>query len=95
MVHGGLRYIAQGDFRLTRDALRERERMLRELPDLVIRQPYAFLVREGEFPGRWPMKAVLWLYDFLAGIRDHRWIGRGQLLATHPRPFAERPCAAR
>ncbi len=84
MVHGGLRYIAQGEFRLTRDAVRERERMLRELPDLVIRQPYAFLVREGEFPGRWPLKAALWLYDFLAGIRDHRWIGRSQLLERIP-----------
>ena len=65
--------------------------MLRELPDLVIRQPYAFLVREGEFPGRWPLMAALWLYDFLAGIRDHRWIGRAQLFGTHPRPVAERP----
>ena len=50
----------------------------------MIRQPYAFLVREGEFPGRWPMKAALWLYDFLAGIRDHRWIGREQLLERIP-----------
>ena len=31
---------------------------------LVIRQTYAFLVRQGEFPGRWPLTAVLWLYDF-------------------------------
>jgi len=84
MVHGGLRYIAEGDFSLTRDALQERERMLRELPDLVTRQPYAFLVRQGEFPGRWPMKAVLWLYDLLAGISDHRWIGRSQLLQRIP-----------
>ncbi len=84
MVHGGLRYIAQGDFRLTRDALRERERMIRELPGLVIRQTYAFLVRQGEFPGRWPLTAVLWLYDFLAGIRDHRWIGRKELLERLP-----------
>ena len=84
MVHGGLRYIAQGDFRLTRDALRERERMLRELPGLVIRQTYAFLVRQGEFPGRWPLTAVLWLYDFLAGIRDRRWIGRKELLERLP-----------
>ena len=84
MVHGGLRYIAQGDFRLTRDALRERELMLRELPGLVIRQTYAFLVRQGEFPGRWPLTAVLWLYDFLAGIRDRRWIGRKELLERLP-----------
>jgi glycerol-3-phosphate dehydrogenase len=90
MVHGGLRYLAQGDFRLTRDALRERERMLRELPDLVVRQTYAFLVRQGEFPGRWPMQAVLWLYDFLAGIKDHRWIGRRELLERIPGLPADR-----
>src|SRR3974390_6234 len=42
MVHGGLRYLPQGHIRLTRDALAERERMLRELPGLVHRQPYAF-----------------------------------------------------
>ena len=84
MVHGGLRYLAEGRFRLTRDALLERERMARELPDLVIRQPYAFVVRKGEFPGRWPMKAALWLYDFLAGIRDHRWLGRDKLLERIP-----------
>ncbi len=85
MVHGGLRYIAQGELRLTRDSLRERERMLRELPDLVTRQPYVFLVLRGQFPGRWPLKAVLWLYDFLAGIEDHRWIGCGPLLERIPK----------
>jgi glycerol-3-phosphate dehydrogenase len=84
MVHGGLRYLAEGRFRLTRDSLLERERLARELPDLVIRQPYAFVVRAGEFPGRWPMQAMLWLYDFLAGIRDHRWIGRKRLLQRIP-----------
>jgi glycerol-3-phosphate dehydrogenase len=84
MVHGGMRYLAEGRFRLTRDALGERERMARELPDLVIRQTYAFVVRAGEFPGRWSMKAALLLYDFLAGARDHRWIGRERLLERIP-----------
>ena len=31
MVHGGLRYLAAGDIGLTRDSLRERERLLNEL----------------------------------------------------------------
>mgnify|MGYP002824240701 CR=1 FL=1 len=53
MVHGGLRYIAQGDVRLTRDALRERERLLRDLPGLVERATYLFPLRKGKFPGRW------------------------------------------
>ncbi|MBF5057367.1 glycerol-3-phosphate dehydrogenase [Alcanivorax sp. 521-1] len=84
MVHGGLRYIAQGDVRLTRDALRERERLLRDLPGLVERATYLFPLRKGRFPGRWPMTAVLSLYDFLAGIRDHRFLSRKELLRRVP-----------
>jgi glycerol-3-phosphate dehydrogenase len=84
MVHGGLRYLPQGYIRLTRDSLAERERMLRELPELVQRQPYAFVARQGIFPGRWPMEIVVWLYDRLAGIHDHRWLGREALLKRIP-----------
>lgn len=84
MVHGGLRYIAQGDVRLTAKALRERERLLRDLPGLVERTTYLFPLREKRFPGRWPMTATLALYDFLAGIRDHRHLGREELLRRVP-----------
>ncbi|EKF74079.1 glycerol-3-phosphate dehydrogenase [Alcanivorax hongdengensis A-11-3] len=84
MVHGGLRYIAQGDVRLTRHSLLERERLLQELPGLVERATYLFPLHKGQFPGRWPMKAVLWLYDFLAGIRDHRYLNRQRLFERVP-----------
>ena len=84
MVHGGLRYIAQGDIRLTRHSLLERERLIEELPGLVERATYLFPLRKGVFPGRWPMKVILWLYDFLAGIRDHRYLSREQLLERVP-----------
>ena len=84
MVHGGLRYIAQGDIRLTRHSLLERERLLRELPELVVRQTYLFPIRKGKFPGRWAMKVILWLYDFLAGIRDHRWVPIMELARRAP-----------
>ncbi len=84
MVHGGLRYIAQGDLRLTRHSLQERERLLNELPELVVRMPYLFPVRAGRFPGRWPLTLILKVYDALAGIRDHRWIPRDELLTRYP-----------
>ena len=74
MVHGGLRYLAQGDFRLTREALEEREWLIRALPNLVVRQQYLFPVRARQFPGRWALKAGLWMYDRFAGIRDHHWL---------------------
>ena len=35
LVHGGLRYLKEGHFLLTRDSVRERERLLKEAPGLV------------------------------------------------------------
>ncbi|MFZ5722595.1 MAG: glycerol-3-phosphate dehydrogenase/oxidase [Pseudomonadota bacterium] len=84
MVHGGLRYIAQGDFRLTRDALQERERLLREAPGLVERMGYTFPVRRGQFPGRWTFSILLALYDRFAGIDDHRWLSAAEAAALLP-----------
>lgn len=84
MVHGGLRYMAQGDVRLTRDSLRERERLLREIPELVVRKTYLFPLQKGRFPGRFGMAAALWLYDLLAGIRDHRWLSLKTLRQREP-----------
>ena len=89
MVHGGLRYLSQGDFRLTRHSLLERERLINELPDLVVRKDYLFPVRKGIFPGRWALKGALWLYDFLAGIRDHRWLSREAVLDLAPELLAD------
>ncbi|GAB5453243.1 MAG: glycerol-3-phosphate dehydrogenase/oxidase [Halioglobus sp.] len=73
MVHGGLRYIASGDIKLTRDAVRERERLLREAPGLIDRMGYYFTLRRGQFPGRFVFSALLSLYDRMAGIRNHRY----------------------
>ena len=36
LVHGGLRYLKTGQWRLTLESVRERERLLREAPDLVL-----------------------------------------------------------
>lgn len=84
MVHGGLRYLAQGDVGLTKHSLHERERLLVELPHMVVRFPYIFPIRKGSFPGRIAMTAVLTLYDKLAGMSDHRWIPSDQLLQQYP-----------
>ena len=84
MVHGGLRYISHGDIKLTRDSLRERERLLLEAPGLIERMGYHFTLRKGQFPGRIPFAMVLWLYDMLAGIRNHRYFDKASL-ARHYR----------
>ncbi|UJB66062.1 glycerol-3-phosphate dehydrogenase/oxidase [Acidovorax sp. YS12] len=80
LVHGGLRYLQQGDLRTTRDCVRERERLLREAPGLVVRQSFLFPDCAGRAPGRWLVQAGLTLYDLLAGQRSHFHAG---LAATH------------
>lgn len=84
MVHGGLRYIAMGEVRLTWHSLVERERLLREAPGLVERMGYHFAHFKGVFPGRWPFQFLLMAYDFLARVRDHRFFRREAFLARMP-----------
>lgn len=71
MVHGGLRYVAKGQLKLTRDSVRERQRLLREAPGLV--DPLSFLMPHyrGGFPGPRVFGGLLAVYDALAGKRNH------------------------
>ncbi|MAZ89125.1 MAG: FAD-dependent oxidoreductase [Cellvibrionaceae bacterium] len=79
MVHGGLRYLGQGDYKLTQHSLQERERLLQEVPGLVDRMGYYFTLRKDKSPPPWAVKILLWLYDKLAGIRDHRRVSLPEL----------------
>lgn len=67
MVHGGLRYIAQGDIKLTKHSVNERERLIREAPGLVQRLGYLFPIRKGQIPGKLLFNSLLKIYDKLAG----------------------------
>ncbi len=84
MVHGGLRYIASGDIRLTWHSLVERERLLREAPGLVTRLGYWFAHYENAFPGPWVFGLLLRVYDLLARVRDHRYVKKAGFLAQMP-----------
>jgi glycerol-3-phosphate dehydrogenase len=69
LVHGGLRYLEHGDFRLVRESLAEREVLLGMAPHLV--RPTSFVLPQG--PGsrsRWLVRAGLFLYDRLGGARS-------------------------
>ncbi len=84
MVHGGLRYLAMGDLSLTRHSLLERERLLQEFPGLVQRvDHYLLLERKGGWPD-WGVHVLLWLYDYLAGVRDHSKVSLGALAQVFP-----------
>jgi len=85
LVHGGLRYLKEGSFRLTRAAVRERERLLEEGPGLI--DPLGFLLAtyKGDSPGRRIYGAGLTVYDLLALQWTHRYFKAAdfRLLAPH------------
>ncbi|TVT53835.1 glycerol-3-phosphate dehydrogenase/oxidase [Amycolatopsis rhizosphaerae] len=76
MVHGGLRYIEQGNVNLVRHSLLERHRFRRNAPHLVQRLPFLFpiLEQEGVFDARIAkaFEGLLWTYDLAGGWRIGR-----------------------
>src|SRR5215207_7282270 len=89
LVHGGLRYLQNGDVRLVYEALRERQRLLRNAPHLVKVLPFLIPVFEGK--GGIISKRVaralgsaMWMYDLTGGLRIgrvHRRLERDAALA--------------
>lgn len=65
LIHGGLRYLEHYEFRLVREALAEREVMLRKAPHIVWPLRFVLPVTPGMRPP-WMLRAGLFLYDHLA-----------------------------
>src|SRR5512134_2795318 len=66
LIHGGLRYLEQFEFRLVAEALAEREVLLRIAPHVV--WPLEFVLpHEPHLRPRWMIRAGLLLYDRLGG----------------------------
>src|SRR5438067_8627055 len=68
LIHGGLRYLEHGWLGLVREALAEREIMLRMAPHLV--QPLRLILPAA--PGMrpaWMLRLGLFIYDHLGGRR--------------------------
>src|SRR5438093_5000731 len=66
LIHGGLRYLEQGAIRLVREALAEREVLLRNAPHLI--RPLRFVLPyHGAMRPAWQLRAGLLVYDRLGG----------------------------
>jgi glycerol-3-phosphate dehydrogenase len=92
LIHGGLRYLQNGDVRLVYEALRERQRLLRNAPHLVRVLPFLIPVFEGKggiIPKRFAraLGSAMWMYDLTGGLRigrRHRRLDREAALAHMP-----------
>ena len=84
LVHGGLRYLQSGQWRLTLESVRERARLLREAPGLVDPQPFLMPVHRGARPGRALIQAGLFVYDLMAGRVASRWLPADEVTRREP-----------
>lgn len=73
LVHGGLRYLQNGDVRLVYEALRERQRLRRNAPHLVRLLPFLIPIfsRDGLINPKVAraLGSAMWMYDLTGGAR--------------------------
>jgi glycerol-3-phosphate dehydrogenase len=84
MVHGGLRYLAAGNLKLTSHSVKERERLMCEAPGLVDLQTFSWPHYKKKFPGPFVFNSLLAIYDFFAGKRYRKFINKQQTLFDLP-----------
>ena len=91
MVHGGLRYLQNGDVRLVYEALRERRRLMRNAPHLVEILPFMIpiLTKDGVVSKKVAkaLGSAMWMYDLTGGWRIgklHRRVSAEEAAAHFP-----------
>ena len=91
MVHGGLRYLQQGEYALVYENLHERQRLLRNAPHLVAPLPFLIpLFGKDGMVSKTVARAyrtALWLYDVTGGLRigkRHAKVSRSEVVSHFP-----------
>lgn len=87
LLHGGLRYLELGEFRLVREALRERDAWLIRVPELTKPLRLVLPIYQHARRNRWLIGTGLFLYDHLAGrsiLPTSTWLTARELLQRDP-----------
>ena len=87
LIHGGLRYLQQGDIALVYEALHERQRLLRNAPHLVHLLPFMIpVLKRDSVVSQTIARALgsaLWMYDLTGGWRVGKLHRRLRAKAAH------------
>ena len=84
LVHGGFRYLRNGQIKLTFESVRERERLLREGRGLINRLSFLIAHFENDKLPPWLIGLGLSFYDLLALNWGHRYYDAAGMLALCP-----------
>lgn len=87
LLHGGLRYLEQGEFRLVREALKERRYWFDAAPHLAQPLKLCLPLYRSSKRGKLTVGLGLTIYDCLASgsrLPKHKWLNSQQLLGHNP-----------
>lgn len=84
LVHGGMRYLKQGNFKLTYESVTERERLIACSEDLVKPLPFLATTYRGQKPGRLAFMAGVGIYNAMAGHWQRMRYNRQETLELSP-----------
>lgn len=84
LVHGGFRYLKNGQFKMTFDSVRERERLLREGRGLINQIGFLIASYKGDRVPTWALGLGLSFYDFMALKWGHQYYPADGLLDLCP-----------
>ncbi len=101
LVHGGLRYLQNGDIRLVYEALRERQRLRHNAPHLVRLLPFLIPLfsKDGLINPKVAraLGSAMWMYDLTGGARIgklHKRLKKGEAVKHMPTLPEERLAGA-
>ncbi len=84
LIHGGIRYLRERLFNVTREMAREREWLLRAAPHLVKRLPFLWSHYADAKTRAWQFAIGVVLYDLVVPKWDHRRLSSREVLGRCP-----------
>lgn len=87
LIHGGLRYLKNFDFQMTRESCIERNLLVRQNPHLVEPMPFLFPIYEGDKEGPGLVRLGMWVYEALASFQNFerfKMVSRAKSLELAP-----------
>jgi glycerol-3-phosphate dehydrogenase len=87
LIHGGLRYLKQGEVKLEREVGRERAILYKNAPHLVTAAPMLLPIYKGGTYGYLASSIGLYIYDWLAGVERNerrKMLNRDETLKHEP-----------
>ncbi len=87
LIHGGIRYLEYGEFKLVFDACSERRLMRKIAPRLARPLPFLYPLYRGQKPTPWKLRIGMVLYDALSlfrNVQNHRWLRPSEVQRREP-----------